>query len=62
MKPLRYKHRVGVIQIKDARYPKEAPYHPSINYPEYLFSGYIANEANYVYDGIKQLFLSSGLI
>lgn len=53
---LRYKHKVGVIQINEARYPKEAPYQPSINYPEYPFSGYISNEANPVYDGIRQLF------
>jgi uncharacterized protein (DUF362 family) len=51
------KFKVGVIKVKESQYPKEAPYHPSINYPEYPFSPHISSEANHVYDGIRQLFL-----
>jgi len=55
------KFKVGVVYTEKPQYPKEAPYHPSINYPEYPFSGYISPKPNYVYDGIRQLFFKLGL-
>lgn len=47
--------RVGVVRIGIPSYPGESPYHPSVSYPEYPFSGYISNKPNYVYDGVRRL-------
>jgi uncharacterized protein (DUF362 family) len=56
----RRKAVVGVIKVKEARYPNQAPYHPSMAYPEYPFSAQLSSEPNYVYDGIRQLFFQLG--
>ena len=50
------RHKVSVVQIENPKYPKNAPYHPLTNYIEYPFPSCISSEANYVYDGIRQLF------
>jgi uncharacterized protein (DUF362 family) len=46
---------VGVIRVAQAQYPKEAPYHPAVIYPEYPFPGYHSSEPNLVYDGVREL-------
>lgn len=48
-------NKVYVYDCKHAEYPKEKPYHPSNNYPEYPFKDLAAHE-NYVYDSIRELF------
>lgn len=52
--------KVGVVKLKEVRYPRCSPYHPSISYPEYPFRTYIGTENNYVYDGIRRLFFQLG--
>ena len=50
------KLKVGIVRTKEALYPKEAPYHPSAQYPEYPFHDFVSNQPNLVYDGIRRLF------
>lgn len=47
---------VAALQIPDARYYEESPYHPSTAYPEYPFKESLANNPNHVYAGIRDLF------
>lgn len=54
------KKKVAVIQIGSTNYPSEAPYHPSISYPEYPFSGQISKTKNYVYHGVRDLLFKLG--
>jgi len=56
----RRKAVVSVIKVKEAKYPRQAPYNPSIGYPEYPFSAQLSDEPNYVYEGIRQLFFQLG--
>jgi len=51
---------VSVWQNKDAFYPGAAPFHPSENYPETVFSE-IGKEPNYIYRGVRELFRLQGL-
>lgn len=48
------------MKVEEAKYPNQAPYHPSIDYPEYPFSAQLSNQPNYVYEGIRQLFFQLG--
>lgn len=52
--------KVGVVRIPRVIYPKEAPYHPSVAYPEYPFPDFLSTKANYVYEGVRQLFYELG--
>lgn len=54
------KAQVGVVKIDKPVYPKESPYHPSENYPEYPFKGHVSLDSNFVYEGVRQLFLLMG--
>jgi len=57
--------KVAVFKIPEKdeiEYPKIAPYHPSISYPEYQFSSqFISKEKNYVYDGVRKTLKLLGL-
>lgn len=50
---------IAVIQINPL-YPQQAPYHPSIKYPEHQF-GEISVEENQVYNGIREGLFKLGL-
>jgi uncharacterized protein (DUF362 family) len=53
--------RTVVAHASDARaYPREAPFHPSIRYPEYRFEA-IGVEPNAVYDAVRECFRIAGL-
>lgn len=56
----RNKSQVGVIKIKKPYYPREAPFHPSTCYTEYSYKDHISSKPNYVYKGIRELFLLLG--
>jgi uncharacterized protein (DUF362 family) len=47
--------RVAAIKLAEARYPIQAPYHPSEPYPEYPFGTNLATSKNLVYDGVRRL-------
>jgi uncharacterized protein (DUF362 family) len=47
---------VAVVQTGNCKYPTKSPYHPSSLYPEYPFPPNVSQEANSVYDGVRQLF------
>ena len=52
---------VGVVHTA-ARYPREAPFHPHLQYPEYPFgANTVGTEPNAAYDGVRRLFLTLGL-
>jgi uncharacterized protein (DUF362 family) len=46
--------------ITKPQYPTLTPYNPSEVYPEYQFNGHIANQNNYVYKGVRDLFVLFG--
>jgi uncharacterized protein (DUF362 family) len=48
--------RVAVTRLKEARYPRTSPFHPSASYPEYPFKESLSGEANLVYEGVRELF------
>lgn len=50
---------VAIIEVKPS-YPQKAPYHPSVNYPEYPLKD-ISEEENQVYDGVRAGLLKLGL-
>jgi uncharacterized protein (DUF362 family) len=49
-------YKVGIIKIQEPEYPEEILCHPSEDYPEYPFKGYLSKSHNYVYEGIRNLF------
>ncbi len=49
---------VGIYKTKNSRYP-QAPYSPSVFYPEYRFKD-LAKDKNEVYEGVRHLFLQLG--
>lgn len=52
------KFKVAIVEARKPEYPSFAPYHPSEYYPEYPFGpNYISSEPNYVYQGLRELFL-----
>lgn len=51
--------KVAACRVKSARYPAEAPFHPSTAYPEYRFGR--NGPANEVYDGVRSLFHLLGM-
>lgn len=53
---------VAAVRIADARYPQDAPFHPSTAYPEYPFGpAHVAGAPNLVYDGVRELLRLLGL-
>jgi uncharacterized protein (DUF362 family) len=55
-------HHVAAVRVAEARYPQDAPFHPSTAYPEYAFgSSRVANAPNLVYDGVRELLRQLGL-
>jgi uncharacterized protein (DUF362 family) len=54
------KFKVGMVIVKEAKYPKEAPYNPSMSYLEYPFSPHISKESNHVYEGMRKLLFNLG--
>ncbi len=53
--------KVAVTTVPEAVYPRNAPYHPSCDYPEYPFGGHLNPEENEVYAGVRRLLCSLGL-
>lgn len=53
--------KVAVVHTETPIYPRACPYHPSVAYPEYPFSGHVAEVSNVVYAGVRQLFHLLGL-
>jgi uncharacterized protein (DUF362 family) len=58
MEPSNQNQKIAVVTAEG--YPSEAPYHPSQDYPEYPFKGYIS-QYNPAYDGIRRLLWQLGL-
>lgn len=50
---------VAVIKTKEPIYPRQSPYHPSENFPEYPFDE-TSDEPNFAYEGVRQLFEQLG--
>ncbi|HVL67949.1 MAG TPA: DUF362 domain-containing protein [Vicinamibacterales bacterium] len=53
--------KVAALRVGRAGYPADAPFHPSVPYPEYPFGGHRSSAPNEVYDGVRQLFVRLGL-
>jgi uncharacterized protein (DUF362 family) len=49
--------QVAAVQVTEAAYPAEVPYHPADVYPEYSFPGCLSHSKNAVYEGVRRLFL-----
>jgi uncharacterized protein (DUF362 family) len=54
-------NKVAVVQVEKAEYPKQSPFNPYENFPEYPFPGQLAPSENYAYKGVRQLFYHLGL-
>lgn len=54
------KERVAAVRAKEAVYPDAAPYHPSESFPEYPFGSHLSETPNYVYTGVRDLFIQLG--
>ena len=52
--------KVAVVRAEKAEYPKNAPYHPSENFPEYPFGEHLSPTPNYVYTGVRNLLYELG--
>ncbi len=52
--------KVAVAKSEKAEYPKNAPFHPTENFPEYPFENELSNETNYVYATVRELFFQLG--
>src|ERR1035441_5083603 len=46
---------VAALRTKGVRYPSRSPFHPSTAYPEYPFKGFLQEEPNVAYDGVREL-------
>src|ERR1035441_3004116 len=46
---------VAALRTKVVRYPSRSPFHPSTAYPEYPFKGFLQEEPNVAYDGVREL-------
>lgn len=55
-----YENRAAIVKSEKASYPKDAPFHPSNRYPEYIFSE-TQKVSNHVYDAVRQSFYHFGL-
>ncbi len=44
---------ISIVKLENARYPDEAPYHPSASYPEYSYPD--LGKSNEVYDSVREL-------
>lgn len=55
--------KVAISQTRDAKYCNLPPFHPSSNYPEYLFKGKncLSEEKNHAYEAVRQVLLLLGL-
>ncbi|MGD1154269.1 MAG: DUF362 domain-containing protein [Terriglobia bacterium] len=53
--------KVAVVRLAAARYPEQAPYHPSESYPEYPFGKNLSQAKNLVYEGVRWLLSALGL-
>lgn len=49
--------RITVYNLKKCDYPKHAPFHPNINFPEYKFGEIDNSENNYVYEAVRNIFI-----
>ena len=49
-------NQVAAVQVTEAAYPAEVPYHPADVYPEYPFPGRLSHSKNAVYEGVRRLF------
>src|SRR5258708_24158612 len=59
--PLSMRCSVGVVRLRQAKYPGVAPFHPDAAYPEYPFGGAaVGKESNLVYDGVRRLLRDLG--
>ena len=45
---------VAIIYHQDAKYPAVAPFHPSVNYPEYLFGKKYLGDKNIPYNMVRE--------
>lgn len=59
MEPMQM-NKVAVVQVEKPEYPKQSPFNPFENFPEYPFPGQLASCENYVYKGVRQLFYHLG--
>jgi len=53
--------KVAVTTVTRPLYPRDAPYHPACDYPEYPFKGHLTAETNEVYAAVRELLWSLGL-
>jgi phenylacetate-coenzyme A ligase PaaK-like adenylate-forming protein/glycosyltransferase involved in cell wall biosynthesis/uncharacterized protein (DUF362 family) len=51
---------VAVYRSDSASYPENAPFHPSVTYPEYAFDA-VASARNSAYDSVRECFRIAGL-
>jgi len=53
-----HKHFVTIIKCKTSNYPKKAPFHASLIYPEFrgLFPENIVDKTNHIYDSVRESF------
>jgi len=52
---------VAVYHQKNPSYPEAAPFHPDRKYPEYGFGEFLSEQANMVYDAVREALRLSGL-